>query len=272
MKATGILLSLLFVVSVSAYEEADYVLHNGAVYTVDASRSWTQAIAIKANEIVFVGLNSDARKYTGKRTRVIDLNKAMVLPGFQDSHIHPVTAALKSSMCSLRGLSSRQAYLEKIEQCVKNNSTAPWVHGTGWSHSYFDKDNQSTKFLLGNISAGIPITLASYDGHSLWANSKALEAAGITAQTPDVDAGTIVRLPNSTEPSGLFWEDQALDAIMKAKPPYSEQEVYKALISAQKYLNSLGITTVQDAMVEVDKNSMFGVLPSYLLAESKKKN
>lgn len=243
--------------------EADTVLRGGNIYTVDAVRSWAQSIAIKGNEIVFVGLDSEAVNYIGEHTTVVDLDGKMVLPGFQDSHIHPVTAVLKTSMCSLAGLQGVAAYLARIQECVDNNPDANWIHGAGWAHRYFDPENQPTKYLLDAIAPTKPLTLDSYDGHSLWANSKALEIAGVDETTEDVVSGEIVRLPSSKEPSGLFLEDLAKDLVMSAKPPYSDRGIYNALLSAQQYLNSLGVTTVQDALVETGKGSIYGVLPSY---------
>ena len=91
-------------------------------------------MAIKGNEIVFVGQDSDAANYIGAHTRVVDLDGKMVLPGFQDSHIHPVTAILKTSMCSLSGLHGVAAYLARIQECVESNPAAQWIHGAGWAN------------------------------------------------------------------------------------------------------------------------------------------
>ena len=260
---TGVLALILAAGSAVASTGADVVLRGGNIYTVDAARSWAQTVAIKGNEIVFVGLDSDADDYIGEHTRVVDLDGKMVLPGFQDSHIHPVTAVLKTSMCSLSGLQGVAAYLDRVQECVDNNPNAQWIHGAGWANRYFDGEQQPTKQLLDSIAPDTPLTLDSYDGHSLWANSKALEVAGIDEKTAEVASGEIVRFADSNEPTGLFLEDLAKDLVMSAKPPYSDAEIDKALRASQKYLNSLGITTVQDALVETGENSIYSVLPSY---------
>ena len=260
---TGVLALILAAGSAVASTGADVVLRGGNIYTVDAARSWAQSVAIKGNEIVFVGLDSDADDYIGEHTRVVDLDGKMVLPGFQDSHIHPVTAVLKTAMCSLSGLQGLAAYLAKIQECVDNNPNAQWIHGAGWANRYFKGEQQPTKQLLDRIAPDTPLTLDSYDGHSLWANSKALEVAGIDEKTADVASGEIVRFADSNEPTGLFLEDLAKDLVMSAKPPYSDAEIDNALRASQKYLNSLGITTVQDALVETGENSIYSVLPSY---------
>jgi predicted amidohydrolase YtcJ len=249
-----------------AIEPADYVLRGGAVYTVDASRSWAEAVAISGREIVFVGLDSDVVQYVDDSTVVIQLNGAMVLPGFQDSHIHPVTSALNSYMCSLYGLPGRDAYLEKIEECVANHRDADWIHGSGWSHRYFPQGDKPTKYMLDGIAPDVPLTLTSYDGHSLWVNSKALERAGVNEATPDVSFGEIVRFADSREPTGLLLEDLAQELVMAHKPEYTDQQTYESLLQVQQYLNSLGITSIQDAIVDIGSDGIYGVHEAYLRA------
>jgi predicted amidohydrolase YtcJ len=255
--------------ALSAAEPADLVLRNGAIYTVDAARTWAQAIAVTGNRIVFVGSNGDVDAFVSQDTRVIDVEGRMVLPGFQDSHIHPITASLKSYMCNLYGLKTVAAYLEKVKGCVAEHGASGWIHGTGWSHELFPDDAKPTARMLDEIAPDVPLTLNSYDGHSLWVNSKAMEVAGVSAETPDPPSGGILRYPVSGEPTGLFLEDQAQTLIMVAKPPYSDEVVYEGLLSVQKYLNSLGITSVQDALVDVDSGGQYSVLPTYRKAAEK---
>ena len=121
-----------------ASQYADTVLRGGAVYTVNASRSWAEALAIREDKIVFVGSDEEVNAFTGPDTRVIELDGKMVLPGFHDSHIHPISAMLKSKMCNLTGLAGREAYLERVRQCVAESPGTQWLMGAGWSHSYFD--------------------------------------------------------------------------------------------------------------------------------------
>jgi len=263
-----VLIALLLSCAAALAEKADLVLRNASIYTVDASRSWAEAVAISGNRIIFVGRDSDVAPFIGKHTKLIDLEGRMVLPGFQDSHIHPITASLKSSMCDLSGLLSIAAYIEKISECVAENSDAEWIHGTGWSHELFSDDVQPTKTMLDAISSDVPLSMNSYDGHSLWANSKAMAIAGVDASTPDVPSGEIVRFAGTREPSGLFIEDHAQSMIMAVKPPYSAETVYAGLMEVQTYLNSLGITSVQDALVDIAVGGQYSILPTYKKASS----
>ncbi len=246
-----------------AVDPADYVLRGGAVYTVDAARSWAESVAIRDNRIVFVGLDDTAAEFIGDHTEVIELDGRMVVPGFQDSHVHPVTSALNSYMCSLFGLPGREAYFERIKQCVEEHAGAEWIHGSGWSHYYFPEGDKPTRHMLDEIAPDVPLSLNSYDGHSLWVNSKALEIAGVDASTPDVSFGEVVRFPDGREPTGLLLEDLAQDLVLSHKPKPTDEQVYDALMYVQKYLNSLGVTSIQDAIVSVGDNSLYGVHGAY---------
>jgi predicted amidohydrolase YtcJ len=246
-----------------AGEPASLVLRGGTVYTVDAARSWAEAIAVDGNRIVYVGDNDGAAAFIGPDTQVYELDGRMVLPGFQDSHIHPITASLKSYMCNLAGLGSVAEYLEKVEECVAEHGDAEWIHGTGWSHEFFPDDDKPTARMLDEVAPHVPLTLNSYDGHSLWANSKAMQVAGVDETTPDPESGGIIRYPGSMRPTGLFLEDQAQTLVLQAKPPYAADVVYDGLLRVQEYLNSLGITSVQDAIVDIAEGGQYSVLPTY---------
>jgi len=262
MKNVSFLLFSLLSVAAMANEPADTVLMDGKIYTVNAARSWAEAVAIKGERIVFVGSDENAQRLIGEGTQVIDLAGRMMLPGFQDSHIHPISANLKSSMCNLYGLPSVPAYMEAIERCVAEYGDSEWIHGTGWSHQMFPDDAKPTSSMLDAIAPNVPLTLSSYDGHSLWANSRAMQIAGVNAETADAEAGEIVRYPGTMEPTGLFLEDpQSL--VLAARPPYASEVLYDGLMTVQKYLNSLGVTSVQDALVDLVEGGEYGVLPTY---------
>ena len=263
MQNISLLILCLISFAIQAAEPADVVLSGGKIYTVDAARSWAQAVAITGDRISFVGSDDDAKSFIGEFTEVIDLSGRMVLPGFQDSHIHPIAASLKSYMCNLYGLPTVAAYFEEIQRCVEKHGDSAWIHGTGWSHRLFPDDAKPTSKMLDEIAPDVPLTLNSYDGHSLWANSKAMQMAGVDADTADVEAGEVVRYPGSQEPTGLFLEDEAQSLILDVRPPYSDDAIYAGLMNVQKYLNSLGITSVQDALANLQEGGEYSVLPAY---------
>jgi len=254
-----------------ASQYADTVLRGGTVYTVDASRSWAEALAITEDKIVFVGSDEEVNAFTGSDTRVIELAGKMVLPGFHDSHIHPISAMLKSKMCTLTGLAGLEAYLEKVRQCVAESPSTQWLMGAGWSHSYFDDEQRPDKKLLDDIATDRAITLTSYDGHSVWVNSKAMELSGIDQSTDDPASGIIERYPGSREPIGLFLEDAAMQLIWEAKPDYTDEDRYKALMEVLPYLNGLGITSLVDARVGLEAGGVYGTISAYQKAVSDKR-
>jgi predicted amidohydrolase YtcJ len=157
IRAGLLVCSCLLPAAVPASEPADIVLRGGAIYTVDAARSWAEALAIRETKIVFVGSDADAASFVGPATTVIQLDGRMALPGFQDSHIHPISAQLKENMCQLRGLAGLEAYLKKIAECVQADPGSPWIMGAGWSHAYFDDENRPDKKLLDRIVPDRPI-------------------------------------------------------------------------------------------------------------------
>lgn len=256
---------------VQAAEPADLVLRGGDVYTVNITRSWAEAVAIRDGKIVLVGNDDETDVLIGPETRVIELDGRMVLPGFHDSHIHPIGAMLKTRMCDLTGLPGLEAYLEKISQCAADDTDSPWLMGQGWSHAWFDDNLRPDRRMLDAIVQDRPLTLTSYDGHSAWGNSKAMELSGISATTEDPPSGIIERYPGSREPSGLFLEDPAIKLLFKAKPDFSDDERYRALLEVQSYLNSLGIISVQDAWVELDNVGLYGTLPAYRKAATEQR-
>ncbi len=244
-------------------EIADTVLRGGSIYTVDSARSRAESVAIKGGEIVFVGSDRAVVDYIGQDTTVIELQGKMVLPGFHDSHIHPVSGMLASQTCNLRGLKGLAAYLQKIAQCDTEDPGSEWLVGTGWSYANFGDDIRPDKKQLDNITSNRPVAFTSYDGHSVWVNSRAIELSGISAETLDPPSGMIQRYPASREPSGLFVEKPAMELIYQAMPDVGNRQRFAALMEAQRYLNSLGITAIQDAWVGVDNTGVYGNIPVY---------
>ena len=262
----SLLLTLLIPLVAQAAGTADYLLTNGYIYTVNPEQPWADSLAINGSRISYVGNKEDAEKLVDHRTQVVDLQGKMLLPGFQDAHIHPISAELRQNQLSLYSLKGRQSYIKALDDYARANPDISWIQGAGWSHEYFSDDNPPTREQLDAVVNDRPVTLKSYDGHSLWVNSRALEIAGVDADTPDVAGGEIVRKPDSREPSGLMIEDFAQRLVLDHRPDYSDSERYIALIKTQAYLHSLGITSIQDALIDLDHVGDYGSLPTYLKA------
>jgi predicted amidohydrolase YtcJ len=235
--------------------KANQVLKNGAVYTVDADRSWAQAIAIAGEKIIFVGSNEDVETYVGADTVVIDLDGKMVLPAFVDSHMHPAHSAhlyqYQLSLFDVVGEEPIQAYLNTVREYVDSNPDELWIIGGGYSRSAFDEIGPRKEW-LDEIDSERPIAITSTDGHSMWVNSKALEMAHITKDTPQPEEGVIKRDPKTGEPSGLLQEPGAMNLVRRLIPDPPQEQIKDSLLWLQGWLNAKGITTVHEAMLGVD--------------------
>ena len=227
---------------------ADMVLRNGAVYTVDAARSWAQAVAVKDGKIVFVGTDADLGDRIGAATQVVDLKGRMLMPGMQDAHIHPISGGIEASACDLNGKRSAEEYLATIKAYADAHPDEPWILGGGWLMSAFGPGAMPAKELLDAVVSDRPVYLTSTDGHTTWVNSKALEVAGITRETPDPADGRIDRDPKTGEAIGSLQEG-AGDLVGRHVPPWSREKRIEGLRYSQKMLNAYGITAVQDASV-----------------------
>jgi len=223
---------------------ADLALTGGAVYTVDAVRSWAEAVAIRAGRIVYVGSDAGIRPFIGDKTRVIALGGKMLLPGFQDAHVHPVAAGIELSQCDLNDLETREALLAKLRDCAAKQP-GEWLVGSGWSLPLFPNADPG-KELLDGIVSDRPAFLGAADGHSAWVNSRALVLAGIDAGTADPPNGRIERDPETGAPTGTLRES-AVDLVARLLPTPTAEELQAGLRRSVAYLNSLGVTAMQEA-------------------------
>ena len=248
------LLASLILISCSSKDElsnhnfADLVLQNGAIYTVDKNRSWAEAIAIKDGIIVFIGTNSSANDFIGNKTKIINLKNKMVIPGMQDVHIHPISGGILSASCDLNGLSTIAEYRTAISDYANANPDLEWILGGGWAMSVFGAGGKPSKNIIDELVGNRPVYLSSTDGHSGWANSLALEMAGITKDTPNPIDGIIDKDPVTGELIGSLQEG-AMSLVEKIIPPDTPESKLAGLRYTIKMLNGYGITAIQDAIV-----------------------
>jgi len=266
----GILIALLLAATIapaaaapaspSAQAKADIVFRNGAVYTVDRVRSWAEAVAVRGEKIVYVGGNGGAAKYVGPKTKVVDLQGKMLLPGFQDAHVHPLWAGLEQMDCSLYELSAKEDYLRAVADCAARHPDDQWIRGAGWSMSVFPKGIPHRRDLDG-VVPDRPVFLVSKDGHSAWVNSKALAVAGITRDTPDPDRGRIDR-DRDGEPVGSL-QESAIELVGSLLPRYTPEEARRGLRIAVEKLNSMGVTSFQEASIDLGDSQGYRMLDVY---------
>jgi predicted amidohydrolase YtcJ len=225
---------------------ADVIFRGGAVYTVDPARTWAQAVAVKGERIVSVGSDESVADLIGPKTEVHDLHGRMLLPGFQDAHVHPPSGGLEMLECNLSEVFTREDYERIVADYASEHPDVEWIRGGGWSLDSFP-GGTPTKETLDRVVSDRPVYLPNRDGHGAWVNTRALELAGITWETPDPPDGRIER-DSAGEPSGTLHEG-AMDLVESVMPPVTEAEWEEGLRVAQQYLHSLGITAWQDAIV-----------------------
>jgi predicted amidohydrolase YtcJ len=229
---------------------ADIVLHGGPVYTVGAARTWADAVAVRGEKIVYVGSSREAAAYIGPRTQVVDLKGRLVLPAFQDAHIHPISGGVSyTAGCALYDLETKEAYVKAVGDYAAAHPAAAWIRGDGWLLSAFAPTGIPDRKLLDAVVPGRPVYLESSDGHSAWVNSAALRTAGVTRDTADPPGGRIDRDPKTGEPVGSL-QDSAMKLVSDKIPPFTFEERQDGLRYALKMLNRLGVTSFQDASVD----------------------
>ena len=229
-------------------DEADLILINGGIYTVDAERSWAEAVAIRDGKIVAVGDNEAVEALNGPETRTIDLAGKMALPGFHDAHVHPTMGGYALLGCDLAKMRTVDAILAKVAACAKEAEQG-WLEGHAFDLGLFGQDGPH-KSLLDAIETSRPIVLWGSDGHNAWVNSRALELAGITAETPDPALGVIERDPDGS-PSGTLRET-AQEIVRAVLPKPTLESNTRALQAGVRHLNSVGITSFIDAWVGLE--------------------
>lgn len=249
--------------------QADMVLTNGKIYTMDSERTWASSVAISNGVIVAVGSDEELSQYIGSATNVVDLKNKMVLPSFQDVHVHPMSGGFAYTSCALFELETLEEVLSKISECVKNNPNSEYIQGSGWDWGAFIGEASPDKRLLDKIDSTRSLIFGDADGHTLWLNSAALAFAGINRDTVDPEGGEIGRDALTGELNGWLREGPAMALIEQRMPAHTLAEQEAALIYAQRYLNGLGVTAIQDANVGVSDSGANNSLPAYKSLQDK---
>ncbi|CAN5164567.1 amidohydrolase [soil metagenome] len=229
--------------------KADLVVTGADIYTVDGARRWAHAMAVKDGKIVYVGEDKAALDLVGPATQQIPLHGEMILPGFHDSHVHPIDSGIELALCRLDDASTKAEVLEIIKKYTKAHPDYTWITGGGWSLPLFPNASPS-KEDLDVIIPDRPAYFVSQDAHSAWVNSKALKLAHIDKFTPDPPLGIIERNADG-EPSGTLRE-YATELVGQLVPKPSMQERQEGLLRSLRMANGFGITSLQDANADED--------------------
>jgi predicted amidohydrolase YtcJ len=222
---------------------ADLIITNGKIWTVDKSLPMAQAVAVLGDRIVAVGSSADVEAWRGRNTQVIDAGGKLLLPGFNDAHVHFVSGGKQLDSIQLNDATSSQEFARRIGERAKVTPKDEWILGGNWDETKWNPPSMPTKELIDAVTPDTPVFVSRYDGHMGLANSVALRLAGITAKTPDPPGGTVVRDAEGN-PTGAL-KDAATNYIDKVIPPLSHDQRMKAAKRALAYAASLGVTSVQ---------------------------
>ena len=229
---------------------SDTVFLNGQVYTVDADSPWAEAVVVADGLVVMVGSNDDAQDWIGDGTEVIDLEGQMLLPGFHDSHTHVLIGVTTDAECDLLRLDSIEAVEARLRECtaLEGFGEERWIIGGGWADWLWPK-SEPDKAILDELFPDRPVYLGSSFGHNGWVNSKALELAGINAETSAGPDGIIVRDPETGEATGAL-HDSASMLIYPVMPERTREQRLDSVRAAIELAHRHGITAVIEPGVD----------------------
>lgn len=230
---------------------ADLVLLNGKVVTVDPKFSVVDAIAVKGGRIIAVGSSAKVKRMVGEGTEVVDLEGQMVLPGLIDSHLHMVSTGTTLSQinCRTPPMSSIADIVAAVKGRAAETKPGQWIQGRGWDQAKLAEHRNPTRWDLDEAAPDNPVWLTRTCGHVTVASSKALEMAGIDADTPQPVGGHIVK-DERGEPTGLLQESPAQDLVRKHIPPPGIDETQEAIRMASRAFSAVGLTSVIEAGIE----------------------
>ena len=243
-----IILAMLVFASLAFADEpkpaADLIILNAKIWTVDKAQPTAEAVAVLGDRIVAVGSNSDVDAWRGPRTQVIDAEGKLLLPGFNDAHVHFVSGGMQLDSVQLTDVTSKEEFARRIGERAKVTPKGEWILEGDWDETKWNPPVLPTKELIDPLTPNTPVFVSRHDGHMVLANSLALRLAGITSQTPDPPGGVIVRDAQGN-PTGAL-KDAAMDLAAKAIPPMSHDERVRIVKRAMDFALSLGLTSVQN--------------------------
>lgn len=229
--------------------QANLVLYNGDIHTMNATTPRAQAIAIAGNRVLAVGSDAEMRALLAPKGEAIDLQGRTVVPGFTDCHLHFMSYGLSLKQIDLVEVSTLEEALARVAARAATTPAGHWLHGRGWDQSLWEGGAFPTRGDLDRVAPEHPIFLERKCGHAGWANSRALELAGITAETPDPPGGAIDRDPATGQPTGIL-KERAMDLISQlfGEPLVNEAvDAIKAGMASAHKQGLVGVHTMEGA-------------------------
>lgn len=223
----------------------DLVIVNATVRTMDPRTPVAEALAIVGNRIAAAGSTDEIRRLAGAGTRVIDAGGRLVLPGFNDAHVHFLSGGFSLSSVDLRDAKSPEEMARRLAEFAAKRPKGRWITGGSWDHENWPGAPLPTRQMIDAATPDHPVLVSRLDGHMSLANSLALRLANVTKDTPDPPGGVIVRDPATGEPTGVL-KDAAEGLVERVIPPKTFEEKHAAAIAATNYAAQLGVTSLAD--------------------------
>ncbi len=244
-------------------ERASLVVRGASVYTSRPDGAVAEAIAIGGDRILAVGSKATIDGYIGPQTRVIEVRGGMVLPGFIDTHTHFVWGSLARTRVALGDATTPQEVERRLTAYARTHPHEPWILGGDWVYGTFPAAGP-TKALLDRAVPDRPVALDSFDGHSMWLNSKALALAHVDRSTPDIVkdgrvVGIIVRDPATGEPTGVL-KEVAQNLALAVVPTPSREKLLSLLHDGMRAANERGVTSVVNASGDLGEMDLYETL------------
>ncbi len=237
------ILPFFLLIYACSIQNVDKVYYNGIIWTGEPENPSATALAVGGEEILFVGEDSEALAMATVNTEKIDLRGHFVTPGLIDNHVHFMSGGFQLSSVNLRDVDNKAEFQERIAAHAVTLPAGVWMQGGDWDHELWG-GSYPDKSWIDDVVADRPVFLGRLDGHMALANSKALELAGITANTMDPAGGIVIKDGNGN-PTGIL-KDEAMGLVNRIIPDPTIDELDQAFDAAMDYALSLGITQVHD--------------------------
>jgi predicted amidohydrolase YtcJ len=242
--AVGVAVGLSAVAGAQSKPAADLIVTHAKIWTGDAGKPAAESVAVLGDRFVATGSSSEVEAWRGPNTKVIDAEGKLLLPGFDDAHVHFVTGGAQLDSVQLNDATSAQEFVRRIAERAKLAPKGEWILGGDWDETKWIPASLPTHELIDAVTPNNPVAVGRYDGHMVLANAMALQLAGITAKTQDPPGGSIVR-DGKGNPTGAL-KDAAMESLFKFIPPPSHDQREHAVRRALAHAASLGVTSVQD--------------------------
>jgi predicted amidohydrolase YtcJ len=221
------------------------IIINACVHTMNINVPTATSVAVYGNRIMAIGSTAEIHRMSGPDTHIIDACGRIVMPGFNDSHVHFLRGGFQLSSVNLRDANSPQEFVERICRFAEKRHNGQWITGGDWDHERWPDTRLPTKELIDPFTANTPIFVNRLDGHMALANSLALKLAGVTRDTKDIPGGFIMRDTKTGEPTGIL-KDAAQSLVWKVIPDSDFEEKIVAARAATTHAARFGVTSVQD--------------------------